>query len=924
MKLTRFVLTLFVLILVQSSLLAQSAPPQEIEELQDFHELEDRIQATTADVRDAVVGIFITGGVGGASGSGCLISADGWIATAGHVSGLEAGKPCKVFLSDGREVDGLTYGAHKAMDYGLIKIELEEELPFAELGDSDKLIPGQWLIAMGHPLGREKKRKPVVRVGRVLTPRNPNDMVTMDVPVISGDSGGPVFDLSGSIVAINQSIAPQDVTLNNAAPISGFKELLPQLQNNEILGLSAQVFGQGGELLDGPALDPEDQKVLERAIDLLQRGKYQKALNLYAPLVERENPNVTALYNSACAYSLWSNKLKREKESKEKIEEYQQKAVELLLLSVENGWDDLRHMQKDPDLHPLREREDYLRVEEAVREKNYKPFLGIEITDLYSLMQKTSQPGQKGVFVASVVEDSPAAQAGFQAGDIITRINEQEVKGILDYANILSSLDLSKRTSAQVLRGDQELTLSFSLSDDPLANWLDFVDYRNGAKLHGLLDPVIDHFAPSIYALKQSVYDPETKEYERVDDVALATAVSPEGYLITKASQLGRGWIILVDDDGQEIDADLVAWDEESDLALLKAQTTFEHFISFDYQGEAPEIGSLLVAPNDWGDVLSYGAVAIEPYDSNRLTAPTGKSPFVGIRAEDTEEGGARILEVTEGSPAEKAGLEVGDLLLRLDGVAIPSWLDLIEMIREREVGEVITFDLSREHPELGATELSLELELVTRESVLIDEEDVEADEEPVKPGLGLRLREDESGEVVIIQVEDQGPADQAGLWEGDVLVEVGGIAVTSFEDVGSALVNKKPGESLDVVVSRSRTKHFGAMKNDRPTQRFSIVLGEKAKMTKPAIPGIDLENLPFAPMDMRGPRSRRADQLGEVIRYDGIILPESVGGIAVNLDGEVLGLNIARSDRTSTFLLPAEAVREKMKLLIQEAKAQE
>jgi len=173
---------------------------------QSFLAVERQVESLQHRVVDTTVAIRI----GGISGSGVIISPDGYVLTAGHVT-EKPGQRCAVALADGRVLTGITLGLDPDIDYGLLKVDTTSELPAAPIGDSSTLREGEWVIATGHPLGRHAGRPPVVRVGRVLGFRSRmhdsmNTQVTTDAPLISGDSGGPLFDLTGRIVGINAEI----------------------------------------------------------------------------------------------------------------------------------------------------------------------------------------------------------------------------------------------------------------------------------------------------------------------------------------------------------------------------------------------------------------------------------------------------------------------------------------------------------------------------------------------------------------------------------------------------------------------------------------------------------------------------------------------------------------------------------------------
>src|SRR5207237_7626675 len=110
-------------------------------------------------------------------------------------------------------------GLNSESDYGLVHIDHPQNLTVAQLGDSAALRPGEWVIATGHPLGLHRDRPPVLRIGRVRLRgrRGASRRIMTDAPLISGDSGGPLYDLNGRVVGINSMIAgdrPRTISLH--------------------------------------------------------------------------------------------------------------------------------------------------------------------------------------------------------------------------------------------------------------------------------------------------------------------------------------------------------------------------------------------------------------------------------------------------------------------------------------------------------------------------------------------------------------------------------------------------------------------------------------------------------------------------------------------------------------------------------------
>ncbi len=173
--------------------------PKAIQELKDR---EAKVQSLVQKVRPAVVCITTKGS--GGTGSGVIVSKDGLVLTAGHVT-QATGKDLDIILPDGTHVKGKALGANYGTDAGLAKITDAGDYPFAEIGDSNKLKLGDWVVAMGHPEGFYIDRKPPVRLGRVWG-RDAEGAILSDCTLIGGDSGGPLFDLAGKVIGINSSI----------------------------------------------------------------------------------------------------------------------------------------------------------------------------------------------------------------------------------------------------------------------------------------------------------------------------------------------------------------------------------------------------------------------------------------------------------------------------------------------------------------------------------------------------------------------------------------------------------------------------------------------------------------------------------------------------------------------------------------------
>ena len=174
--------------------------------------------------------------IGQAQGCGVIIDGGGKVLTAAHVA-MRPNKPATVILANGRQLKAMTLGLNKNVDAGMLQISPGQnegaEWPHATLGDSSKLARGMWCIATGHPSGFDQARGVVTRVGRIA--RVNRSALRTDCALIGGDSGGPLFDLSGKLIAIHSRIG-NDVEENLHIPIDNYSRSWERLAASESWG----------------------------------------------------------------------------------------------------------------------------------------------------------------------------------------------------------------------------------------------------------------------------------------------------------------------------------------------------------------------------------------------------------------------------------------------------------------------------------------------------------------------------------------------------------------------------------------------------------------------------------------------------------------------------------------------------------------
>lgn len=167
-------------------------------------------------------------------GSGFIISQDGYVITNHHV--VDEADEVRVTLKDRREFKAKVVGSDQQSDVALLKIDATG-LPTVALGDSDRVKPGQWAVAIGSPFGLSYTVTAgvVSAVGRNLNPdQRYVPFIQNDLAINRGNSGGPLFNLDGQVIGINSQIFSQtggSVGISFAIPINYANQVVAQLKS---------------------------------------------------------------------------------------------------------------------------------------------------------------------------------------------------------------------------------------------------------------------------------------------------------------------------------------------------------------------------------------------------------------------------------------------------------------------------------------------------------------------------------------------------------------------------------------------------------------------------------------------------------------------------------------------------------------------
>jgi serine protease Do len=372
------------------------------------------------------------------TGSGVLISPDGYILTNDHVAG-NASK-LQVKLADGREFKARLVGADPETDLAVIKIEAQG-LPYAKLGDSDKLEQGEWVIALGSPFGLQQTMTAgiVSALGRDLgAAQQFTNFIQTDASINPGNSGGPLINMNGEVIGINSMI------YSRSGGAEGVGFAIPST-------LASKVYTQ---LVQNGRVTRAYLGVLPLQVT----PAVAKSINfkgtegaLIRDLSKADSPAAKAGLRSGDIITEVDGKVI--KSPKQLIEIVADLPVgkQVKVKFVRDGVD-----QTTTVTLAERPKQTTEEPEENPEEQPDDSKLGAAVTNITpQLATQLKLKVTSGVLIQSVQPDSPAAEGGLRRGDVVLRINGKLIANRLDWSREITALKGEREIALQIVRNGQ-------------------------------------------------------------------------------------------------------------------------------------------------------------------------------------------------------------------------------------------------------------------------------------------------------------------------------------------------------------------------------------------------------------------------------------------------------------------------------------
>ncbi len=387
-------------------------------------------------------------------GSGFVLNAEGFILTNNHV--VKDATDIQVMLSDGRQFVATVVGKDQLTDVAIIRLKNPpKDLPTVMLGSSDALRQGDFVLALGSPLGLRDTATLGIVSAKHRSGINPggtyDDFIQTDAAINPGNSGGPLFNLRGEVVGINTAIVRPDIGqgIGFAVPIDLAKSLLPQLREKGKVTrgyLGVQVSDLTPDLAQGFGLTPGMKGALVQ--NVVPRGPAAKggmqAGDLVVSLNGKPVESAGQLTRSVAL-----------------VPPGEQVTLGVLRKGNEKKQLQFKVAQRPEDEGQASAGEGEDEKGESATPANKSAKLGVSLAPMNpQIARQLGVPADEGVLVAEVVDGGPAQRAGVRQGDVILEVNRQPVKKVEDVAAALAKMKEGDMALMRVRRGDSAVFIA--------------------------------------------------------------------------------------------------------------------------------------------------------------------------------------------------------------------------------------------------------------------------------------------------------------------------------------------------------------------------------------------------------------------------------------------------------------------------------
>jgi len=369
------------------------------------------------------------------TGSGFLITPDGYIVTNNHV--VEDADRITVRTLDKKIYEAKVIGRDPKTDVALIKVEAKD-LPHVTMGDSDKLRVGEWVLAIGNPFGLDFTVTAgiVSAKGRVIGAGPYDDFIQTDAAINFGNSGGPLFDFEGNVVGMNTAIIARGQGIGFAVPVNVIKDIVGQLKDT-----GKVVRAELGVLI---------QPVTK---ELAESFGLKEAKGALISQVMPDSPAERAGLRQGDIIVEFNGKVVDEFHDLPKMVNVQPVGSKAKIKIIRDG----EAKTVEVVLGEQKERTAGVTTDEEGKTAE-TPKLGIKIQNITpDIAEGLGLEAQEGVVITEVASDSPAQKAGLRQGDVVLEVNRKPVKETSQFAEAVKEAKTDKPLLLLVQRGKNTL-----------------------------------------------------------------------------------------------------------------------------------------------------------------------------------------------------------------------------------------------------------------------------------------------------------------------------------------------------------------------------------------------------------------------------------------------------------------------------------